>query len=84
MNIPRLKTGPYFEILKDVHEFIIIRFLLWRVLILDDNFFWSSHTTELDKWQLNRRVLMSRPREDSRKILRKISSVFIGDNVIFA
>ena len=46
--------------------------------------FRGCRTTELDKRYLNRRLLMSRPRENPRKFLKKISSVYIGDNVIFA
>ena len=50
-------------------------------MIWNDN---PSNTTELDKRYVYRRTLIRRPRENLRKILKKISSVFIGENVIFA
>ena len=34
--------------------------------------FWDSHTTELEKRWLNRRIMMSRPRENPKKNLKKI------------
>ena len=36
--------------------------------------FWGSHTTELDKRKLYRSLLMSTPRENSRKNLKKFSA----------
>ena len=39
--------------------------------------FWSAHITELDKRRLNWRALMSRPRENSRKNLKKFSTYAI-------
>ena len=45
--------------------------------------FLGSHTTELDERQLNRRIMMSRPRKNPEKILKKFSAHAIFKKVFF-
>ena len=45
------------------------RTLIYFRMILN---FWDSHTTELDKRYLSRRIMMSRPRENPKKRSQKI------------